>query len=142
MVPSQIGKYEIIALIGRGSMGEVFKARDTVIGRHVALKTMSTAVGAIAELRQRFQREAQSAGRLNHPNIVTVFDFGEDHGRAYLAMELLEGRDLKELIARQEPATLSARLALMESGRDRGGARGSPPRPHSSTRCRRPVCSS
>ena len=114
MVPSRIGKYEIIATIGRGSMGEVYRARDTVIDREVALKTMSPALSAIDELRQRFQREAQSAGSLNHANIVTVFDFGEDRGQAYLAMELLEGRDLKELIRCQEPLPLSARLALME----------------------------
>jgi hypothetical protein len=112
--PSRIGKYEIIAPIGRGSMGEVFKARDTVIGRHVAVKTMSPAVGAIPELRQRFHREAQSAGSLSHPNIVTIFDFGEERGQAYLAMELLEGCDLKDLIGRQTPMTLAARLTLME----------------------------
>jgi eukaryotic-like serine/threonine-protein kinase len=114
MVPSRIGKYEVIATIGRGSMGEVYKARDTVIDREVALKTMSPALGAIDELRQRFQREAQSAGSLNHANIVTVFDFGEDNGQAYMAMELLEGRDLKELIRLREPLPLAARLAVME----------------------------
>jgi eukaryotic-like serine/threonine-protein kinase len=114
MTPGRIGKYEIVSALGRGSMGEVFRAFDPVLGRPVALKTMSAAVVQNAELRQRFHREAQAAGNLNHPNVVTVFEFGEDEGQAYIAMELLDGSDLKELIARQALRTVGDVLGLME----------------------------
>jgi eukaryotic-like serine/threonine-protein kinase len=110
----QLGKYRIVARIGQGAMGEVFRAHDPVIGRDVALKVMSAAIGDNAELRQRFQREARSAGRLNHPNIVTIYDFGEDQGRIFIAMELLEGRDLKELIAGQASLGLDQKLDFMQ----------------------------
>jgi serine/threonine-protein kinase len=95
-------------------MGEVHEARDPVIGRHVAIKTISAEAGYEDTLRQRFEREAQSAGSLSHPNIVTVFDFGEAEGQLFIVMELLKGRDLKDIIASREPLTLGARLALME----------------------------
>ena len=72
----QLGKYRIDARIGQGAMGEVFRAHDPVINRDVAVKTMSTAIGGDEDLRRRFHREAQSAARLNHPNIITVYDFG------------------------------------------------------------------
>ncbi len=110
----RIGKYEIIAKIGQGAMGEVFRARDTVLDRFLAIKTMSPAVLGDAELGQRFLREAQSAARLNHPNVVTLHDFGEDAGRFFMAMELLEGEDLKDLLKRRGLATLEDKLAVME----------------------------
>src|SRR4051794_27408176 len=91
-----IGKYRLLERIGQGAMGEVFRAHDPVLDRQVALKIIS---GADDDRRQRFHREAQSAARLAHPNIVVVHDFGEDSGRFYMAMELLEGRDLKAIIA-------------------------------------------
>ena len=94
----QIGKYKIVGKIGQGAMGEVYKAHDPVLNRFVAIKTMSASVGSDEELRKRFQREAQSAAGLNHPNIITVFDFGEEQGVAYMAMELLEGQDLRSVI--------------------------------------------
>ena len=74
----QIGKYKILAKIGQGAMGEVYKAHDPILNRYVAIKTISAASGSDDELRKRFQREAQAAARLNHPNIITVFDFGEE----------------------------------------------------------------
>ena len=114
MALQRLGKYEIVALLGRGGMGEVHKARDPVIGRHVAIKTIPAEVVADEWLRQRFEREAQSAGNLSHPNIVTIFDFGEAEGRLFIVMELLEGRDLKDLIGDREPFSLGAQLALME----------------------------
>jgi serine/threonine protein kinase len=110
----RLGKYEIVAKIGQGAMGEVFRAHDPVLGRDVAIKTMSAGVGADDELRKRFHREAQSAARLNHPNIITVHDFGEEQGHIYMAMELLEGDDLKDLITRQSPLSLQQKLSLME----------------------------
>jgi eukaryotic-like serine/threonine-protein kinase len=114
----KLGKYEIASKIGEGAMGEVYKAFDPILGREVAVKTMSAAIGADDELRQRFHREAQSAARLNHPNIITIHDFGEDQGRAYIAMELLEGDDLKDLIARNASLTLEQKVALMEQMAD------------------------
>jgi eukaryotic-like serine/threonine-protein kinase len=114
MALQRLGKYEIVALLGRGGMGEVHKARDPIIGRHVAIKTISAEMVADDWLRLRFEREAQSAGNLSHPNIVTIFDFGEAEGRLFIVMELLEGRDLKDLIGDREPFTLGAQLALME----------------------------
>jgi serine/threonine protein kinase len=108
-----VGKYTIVAKIGQGAMGEVYKALDPILNRNVAIKTMTAAIGEDPELRARFLREAQSAARLSHPNIVTLYDFGEDHGRVYMAMELLTGSDLKDLI-KQKTLSLSDKLHLME----------------------------
>ncbi len=96
----KIGRYEILDEIGQGAMGTVYRARDPLIERTVAIKTVP-----IAELRQegadaeaRFLREAQSAGRLSHPNIVTIYDVGEAGGLAYIAMEYLPGRTLRDIM--------------------------------------------
>ena len=94
----RLGKYEIVGKIGQGGMGEVFRAVDPILGRPVAVKTMVTGTALEEELRKRFLREAQSAALLNHPNIVTVYDFGEEQGRMYIVMELLTGGDLKSII--------------------------------------------
>ena len=114
MEMTRVGKYDITAKIGQGAMGEVYKAHDPILNRFVAIKTMSAAIGSDDELRKRFLREAQSAARLNHPNIITLFDFGEDQGKIYMAMELLEGSDLKDLIAAQSVPQLEDKLGLME----------------------------
>jgi serine/threonine-protein kinase len=111
---TQYGKYTIVAKIGQGAMGEVYKAHDSVLDRHVAVKTISASLESSPDARLRFHREAQSIARLNHPNIVTVFDFGEEGGVVYMAMELLEGSDLRNLIAAKHPMGLDERLALME----------------------------
>ena len=113
MTPTRFGKYEIVDKIGHGAMGEVYKAIDPVLGREVAVKTMSQAVGTDPELRRRFHREAQSAGRLNHPNIITVYEFGEEQGQVFMAMELLEGRDLKEVIAVGPPLSLEEKVSVL-----------------------------
>ena len=109
----RIGKYRIVGKIGKGAMGEVYKAQDPLLNRFVAIKTIAPAFAAEPDFRRRFQREAQSAAQLNHPNIVTVFDFGEEDGLIYMAMELLEGRDLRDLI-RSRDAHLGDKLAIME----------------------------
>ena len=109
----RIGKYKIVGKIGQGAMGEVYKAHDPVLNRDVAIKTISAAVGTDEDLRKRFHREAQSAARLNHPNIITVYDFGEEHGVAYMAMELLEGSDLRSVIGNLA-VTLDEKLSVME----------------------------
>lgn len=96
----KIGRYEILDEIGQGAMGTVYRARDPLIERTVAIKTVSIAQlqqeGADAE--SRFLREAQSAGRLSHPNIVTIYDVGEADGLAYIAMEYLPGATLRDLM--------------------------------------------
>src|SRR6266536_5489846 len=110
----QIGKYKILEKIGEGAMGEVYKAHDPILNRFVAVKTISAELGGDDTLRRRFEREAQSAARLNHPNIITVYDFGEEHGKIYMAMELLEGRDLKELIGSHSLGDLEQKLDIMD----------------------------
>jgi len=110
---ARLSKYTIVAKIGQGGMGEVYRAHDPVLGRDVAIKTMTASGGAGDQQRKRFHREAQSAARLNHPNIITVYDFGEEQGRMYIAMELLEGRDLRELITDLPPLSLERKLNLM-----------------------------
>ena len=110
----RIGKYRIVERIGQGAMGEVFKAHDPLLNRFVAIKTISPALASDPEFRQRFQREAQSAAQLNHPNIVTIYDFGNDEaGLTYMAMELVEGLDLRESIRRRALGPLLRRLDLM-----------------------------
>ncbi len=110
----RLGKYQIVAKIGQGAMGNVHRAHDPILSRDVAIKTMSAGVGADDDLRRRFLREAQSAARLNHPNIITIYDFGEEQGHLYIAMELLEGADLKEVINRKRPMSLEAKLDLVD----------------------------
>src|SRR5512147_860104 len=94
----KIGKYRVLERLGQGAMGEVFRAHDPVLGRDVAVKVLADKLSGDDNARLRFQREARSAAQLNHPNIITVHDFGEDQGVAYMAMELLEGSDLRNLI--------------------------------------------
>ncbi|HEV7501824.1 MAG TPA: serine/threonine-protein kinase [Vicinamibacteria bacterium] len=110
----QIGKYKILEKIGQGAMGEVYKAHDPVLNRFVAVKTISSELGADDTLRKRFQREAQSAARLNHPNIITVYDYGEEQGKIYMAMELLDGSDLKQSIARRASLSLDDKLSVVD----------------------------
>jgi serine/threonine protein kinase/tetratricopeptide (TPR) repeat protein len=110
----RIGKYQIVGELGRGTMGEVYKARDPVLNRFVALKTLGVRAATGDETLQRFQREAQAAAVLNHPNIVTVHDFGEEHGLLYMAMELLEGTDLRDAIDNELLKTLEEKLDVMD----------------------------
>ena len=99
MQPERIGRYEIIREVGRGAMGVVYLARDPAIGRQVAIKTVTIGEGLNPRERQearlRFLREAQAAGRMLHPNLVLVFDVGQDEaGVTFIAMEFLEGSGL------------------------------------------------
>ena len=95
-VGTRLGPYEILASIGVGGMGEVFRARDTRLDRDVALKVLPTAVVADAERLQRFEQEARATAALNHPNILVVHDIGTDRGIPYVVSELLEGQTLRE----------------------------------------------
>jgi serine/threonine-protein kinase len=107
------GRYEILDKLGEGAMGIVYRAKDSAIGRIVALKMLSAEVGAEEELHQRFQREAEAIGRLNHPNVVTVYDLGHAEGQLYMAMELLEGDDLRSLIETRADIPLADRVRIL-----------------------------
>ena len=113
-VGQKIGKYEILAELGQGGMGVVYKARDPFIGRLVALKTITPELVSDKEILERFKREAQSAGTLQHPNIVTIYDLGEADGLPYIAMEFVEGESLQSIITRRAPIPLAAKLKLVQ----------------------------
>ncbi len=110
---TQVGKYRLVREIGRGGMGIVYEAEDVELKRRAALKLMAQTAATTGTL-QRFQREARAAAALSHPNIVTVFDFGEHEGRMFLAMEYVEGRSL-EAVFRDRTVDLPARVAMIES---------------------------
>ncbi len=95
---NRIGKYEILRTLGQGAMGEVYLATHPAIGREVAIKTILPAASRGEDAEGRFRREAEAAGRLNHPNLVTIFDFDKDQDRFYLVMEFVDGDDLENLI--------------------------------------------
>jgi serine/threonine protein kinase len=94
--------YRVVEKIGAGGMGEIYKALDTKLNRHVAIKVLSPGLGDDQERRLRFEREAQAAAALSHPNIAVIHEVGEYEGAPFIAMELLEGKTLRELI-RQRP---------------------------------------
>ncbi len=96
-----LGRYKILSTIGQGAMGVVYKAVDPMIDRTVAIKTVNLSLNKdeLAEYELRFQQEIKAAGRLNHPNIVTIYDVGRNEDVAYMAMEFLEGLELKDILA-------------------------------------------
>jgi eukaryotic-like serine/threonine-protein kinase len=97
-LPPRIGRYRVLRLLGRGAMGVVYRARDDGLERDVALKVMAMR-DATAEARERFLREARSVARLQHPNIVVIYELGEHDGAPFMAMEMLEGLDLQRAVA-------------------------------------------
>src|SRR5438067_1403215 len=113
--PTNIGKYEILATLGRGGMGVVYKARDPVIDRIVAIKTILVGqeVSEDDNLADRLTMEARSAGRLHHPNIVTVFDFGKEGELSYIVMEYVEGINLARIIDERRPLPLDTKISLI-----------------------------
>jgi len=108
----KIGKYEILGELGKGAMGKVYRARDSVLGRIVALKTMLEGVDQDEELLKRFMIEAQAAAQLNHENIITVYDLGTDGDAYFIAMEFLDGDDLKAIMKKGE-LTLQEKLNII-----------------------------
>src|SRR5271155_734779 len=96
---TKLGAFEIVAPLGAGGMGEVYRARDTRLERTVAIKLLPTAFSASGDRLQRFEREARSASALNHPNIVTIYELGQDGSTHYIAMELVEGQTLRQMLA-------------------------------------------
>src|SRR6266700_1989435 len=110
--PAKIGKYNVEGILGRGGMGVVYKAVDSQIGRYVAIK-MITSNRDDPSLPDRFKAEARSTGSLQCPNIVTVYDFGEQDGNPYLVMQFLEGHSLDSMIQKGVSLTLSERLGII-----------------------------
>ena len=113
--PTTIGKYEIRCQIGRGAMGVVHEAFDPVIERRVAIKTLRLEAfepSQFAGVRARFKREAQSAGQLSHPHIVTVYDYGEHEGAPFIVMEFLKGSELSRILNRGTRLPLSEVVRL------------------------------
>ena len=95
---TKLGSYEIVAALGAGGMGEVYRARDTRLERSVAIKILPADFSADSDGLHRFEREARSASALNHPNVVTIYELGQDGSTHYIAMELIEGKTLRELL--------------------------------------------
>jgi serine/threonine protein kinase/Tol biopolymer transport system component len=96
---ARIGNFEVIALLGTGGMSDVYRARDTRLGREVAIKVISESLGTDPTALERFQREARAAGSLNHPNVVALYDLGLEDGQPYLVTELLQGETLRQKLA-------------------------------------------
>ena len=101
MTGTTIGHYEILEKLGEGGMGVVYKARDVLLNRSAALKFLPDEGADADDKRRRFVQEAQAASALNHPNIVTIYEVGQADGRDFIAMELLQGQRLDEVIARK-----------------------------------------
>src|ERR1700674_3438369 len=96
---ARLGPYEILAPIGAGGMGEVYRAKDPRLGRDVAIKVLPASFSADADRLRRFEQEARAAGVLNHPNITAVHDIGTADGAPYIVTELLEGETLRERLS-------------------------------------------
>jgi eukaryotic-like serine/threonine-protein kinase len=134
---TRLGAYEIIAAIGSGGMGDVYRARDTTLDRDVAIKVLPEAVAGDADRLARFTREAKTLAALNHPNIAQIYGIEESTGATALVMELVEGEDLSTIIAsgqrHSEAASVSERLSDSASAAPRGGG----PAPAKATAARR-----
>jgi serine/threonine-protein kinase len=111
---TQIGKYDIIDVLGRGGMGVVYRGIDKQIGREVAIKTLTEGYMRDPGMLARFYEEARRTGRLKHPNIVTVYDLGDDHGTPYIVMECIEGEPLDKMIRSGASLSMADRLGIME----------------------------
>jgi serine/threonine protein kinase len=111
---SRIGKYDIVDILGRGGMGLVYRAFDRHLGREVAIKTVTENFARDPEMLERFNREASRTGILKHPNIVTVYDLGEQDGFPYIVMEYVAGEPLDKLIQSSRPVPLAFKLKIIE----------------------------
>ena len=111
---TRIGKYEVTGLLGRGGMGLVYRAFDKHLGREVAIKTITEGFAGDPEMLERFYREAAKTGMLKHPNIVTVYDLGEQEGFPYIVMEYVAGEALDRVIQSARPLPLAFRLKIIE----------------------------
>jgi len=106
-------RYEVIRSIGEGGMANVYLGYDTILDRNVAIKVLRGDLSNDEKFVRRFQREALSASSLSHPNIVEVYDVGEDNGEYYIVMEYIEGKHLKNLLKKRGKLTLSEAVDIM-----------------------------
>lgn len=114
MMEQIANRYEILSLIGQGGMADVYKARDTILNRVVAIKVLRAKLSDDAMALVRFQREASAASRLSHPNVVDIYDVGEYEGMHYIVMEFIRGRTLKELIAQRGALDVDEAIGVMK----------------------------
>ena len=112
-IPRSLGRYEVVDLIGQGGMGALYRARDPRIGRYVAIKLLRRDYDT-PELRDRFSREARAAGSLSHPNIVTIYDVGEEDGLPFIAMEYVRGETFADLVCLRPPLSVLRKVQLTE----------------------------
>ncbi len=110
---SKIGKYEVLDVLGRGGMGVVYKAYDPILDREIALKTMTADGLKDPVLKERFYREARAAGRLRHPNIVTIYELGEENNVPFIAMEYIHGTDIHAVIKGQHEVSFEQKLRII-----------------------------
>src|SRR5262249_52436304 len=110
--PTSVGKYDVEQFLG-GGMSHVYRARDRVLGRRVALKILTEHGAADAETKARFLQEARMASNISHENIISVYDFGEDQGRPYIVMEYLEGESLRQAIRHGRSGDFPKRLRIV-----------------------------
>ncbi|MFL6281081.1 MAG: protein kinase domain-containing protein, partial [Vicinamibacterales bacterium] len=112
-LPQSIGRYRIVDRLGKGAMGVVYAAQDGLMERLVAIKVMMTDLEDDPETSTRFYREARAAGQLVHPNIITIFDMGEDDGRPFIVMEIVQGWTLNKYLERPDAADIEIKIDLM-----------------------------
>src|ERR1700680_4010672 len=120
-VGDKLGPYEIAGPLGAGGMGEVYRARDTRLKRDVALKVLPAEVSRNPSRRQRFEQEAHAIAALNHPNIVAIYDIGEENGVLFLVTELVEGRNLKGPMPLEAALKCAGQIAdALQAAHDKG----------------------
>src|SRR5580704_17439512 len=108
-----LGKYEVLEELGTGSMGVIYRGRDTILDRDVALKTIARSGNLDPELKERFYREAKACARMQHPNVVAIYELGEQDGMLFIALELLNGCDLRQFISERRVLSISKKLEVM-----------------------------
>ena len=113
MSQGKIGRYEILDVLGQGSMGVVYQCRDTVLNRPVALKTMNLGLSGNEEVKERFYREGKTLGELNHTNIVTVYELNEFGSTCFIVMELLVGKSLDHMIEDHQDLSIMTKLEIV-----------------------------
>src|ERR1700722_10547239 len=109
--PSRVGKYEVEEFLG-GGMSRVYRAKDSVLGRRVALKILAETVATDPEAKARFLQEARLASSIAHENIIAVYDFGEEQGRPFMVMEFLEGESLRDAIKNHRTGDFARRMQI------------------------------